>query len=87
MTKNGVTTTDLQPEAEWTFVHSSGKRTLYIYDRQALGAGGGLDVVHALRNPLTGKDAFVTESWLRGHHRNGKAHWLVGNHVEAPVAA
>jgi hypothetical protein len=93
MSENGVTTTDLQPGTEWTFVHSSGKRTLYLYDKLLVPASPGnppkqlpLDAMHSLLNPATGKCAQVTERWLCGM-RWGGSHWLVGNHVAAPVAA
>lgn len=84
-----VTHMHLQPGATWTFVHSNGKRTEYVYDRQIAKAyqdpktGYGLSAMHALLNPETGKFAQVTEKWLReppvasGASESGfHSHWL-----------
>jgi hypothetical protein len=81
-----VTPTDLEPGAEWTFTHTNGKTTLYIYDKLLAGPGGSYDAMHSLLNPATGKCAQVTESWLRGHRKGGGT-WLTGNHVTLPEAA
>jgi hypothetical protein len=92
----------LQPGATWTFVHSNGKRTEYVYERQMIAGsvdpktGTGLSPMHALVNPQTGKLAQVTERWMRegpissGVSETGLAsHWIVGAKatMEVPEAA
>ena len=84
---NTVTSHDLQPGVKWTFVHTSGKRTEYVYKRQMVARAFDpakhahpLDAMHALLNPETGKLAQVTEKWLCegpvGANQHG--HWLLG---------
>lgn len=78
-----------QPSATWTFVHSNGKHTDYILDRQIAKAyqdpksGYGLSAMYALLNPETGKFAQVTERWLRQPPLNSavtesglQSHWV-----------
>lgn len=102
MAKNVVSPMNLQPGATWTFVHSDGKRTEYVYDHQMIGRMAdpkdptvGLDAMHSLLNPVTGKHAQVSEKWMReGPVPSGVAvagfasHWLVGEKatMDEPVA-
>jgi hypothetical protein len=85
-----------EPGATWTFVHATGKRTHYVYDRlmaeayQDPKSGYGLSAMHALLNPDTGKFAQVTERWLREAPRNSatsesgkQSHWLPGDKAAA----
>lgn len=99
MAKNKVSSKNLEQGATWTFVHSKGTRTDYVYDRLLMPRAPnpkdpqlGLDAMHALLNPETGRRAMVSEKWLSegplslltsatGHN----SHWLVGE--EAPSDA
>lgn len=83
-----ITIRHFEPGATWTFVHTNGSRTEYVYDRQLQpavpdpnGKGLGLTSTHALLNPQTGKHAMVTEKWMREGNVGGRSHWLPG--VEA----
>jgi hypothetical protein len=99
MAKNVVSSKNLEQGATWTFVHSNGTRTEYVYDRLLVPRSPnpkdpalGLDAMHALLNPETGRCAMVSEKWLcegplgqaksaTGHN----SHWLVRE--EAPSNA
>jgi hypothetical protein len=79
-------------------VHSNGKRTEYVYDREmAKGyqdpkTGYGLSPMHALLNPETGNYAQVTEKWLRekpvgsaSSESGFQSHWLPGEKASSGV--
>lgn len=89
---SNVTTKHLTPGATWVFVHTNGKRVEYVYDRQMIGRTidpegktPGLDAVHALLNPETGKFAQVSERWLTEKPTPNKGHWEAI--AEAPTMA
>jgi hypothetical protein len=96
-----ITAMNLQPGATWTFVHSDGKRTEYVYDRlmakgyaDPSGKSPGHSPMHALLNPASGKCAQVTEKWLReppvasGASSSGfHSHWVADEPATVEQAA
>lgn len=78
-----ITVRHFEPGATWTFVHSSGKRTGYVYENQMQpsqaapdGKGYGLSATHRLLNPETGGYAMVSEKWMREGPVGSRSHWL-----------
>ena len=72
-----------EPGATWTFVHSAGTRTEYVYENVLQpavaapdGKGLGLSAMHRPRNPQTGDFAMVSEKWMREPQVGGRSHWL-----------
>lgn len=73
---NLVKPAHLESGALWTFVHRDGSTVEYVFDRVMQSAGGGLGATVALTNPATGKQAMVSEKWLREGEIVGGPHWL-----------
>jgi hypothetical protein len=80
-----ITRQHFEPGATWTFIHSTGKRTEYVYENLLLsgapspdGKSPGLATLHRLRNPETGGFAMVTEKWMREPQIGDRSHWLAG---------
>lgn len=78
-----ITLKHFEPGATWTFVHSNGSRTEYVYENLMQpaeaapdGKGYGLSATHRLRNPQTGGFAMVSEKWMREGPIGSRSHWL-----------
>jgi hypothetical protein len=77
-----ITSKHFEPGATWTFIHTSGKRTEYLYENLMQpaeaspdGKGTGLSATHRLRNPKTGGFAMVSEKWMREPQVGGHSYW------------
>lgn len=73
---NLVKPAHIEAGALWTFVHRDGSTVEYVFDRVMQPAAGGFTAMVALTNPTTGKQAMISERWLRDGQLGTGPYWL-----------